>query len=107
MTEKSPHHKVMDKLMDESGTTHSVCDVVIRNLRFRRYLDVIGDFEVKGGHRFDCSSDEFCLENDFLLARHYRYRYDIRIESLLPEATDAYMYGLASALTIAFVSEEP
>lgn len=105
--EKSSYHDAMDKLMDGSGKTYSVCDVVIRNLSLRIYLDVIGDFEVQGGHRFDCSSDEFWIEAGYLCARHYRYRYDIRIESLSPETTDAYMTGLAAALTIAFVSEEP
>jgi hypothetical protein len=107
MMEKSSYYDVLERLITESGTTHSVCDAVISNLRFKVYLDVIGDFEVQGGHRFDCSSEEFWLEDDFLLARHYRYRYDIRIESLLPEATDENLYGLASALTIAFVSEKP
>ncbi|MCD1608647.1 hypothetical protein [Stutzerimonas kunmingensis] len=105
--EKSFYHEAMDKLMDESGKTLSVKDVAIRKIQTIMGIHVIFGFE-EGGLRSDFYlGKDLWISNDFLYAKNHRYKGSIRIESLLPKATDEYIYGLAAALTIAFVSEKP
>jgi len=97
----------MDKLMDGPGKALSVRDVVIRRLQTKMGLRVIFGLEESGLRSDFYIGRNVWISDGFIYAKQDRYRYGIRIESLLPKATDDYMSGLAAALTIAFVSEEP
>jgi len=94
-------------MIDESRKTLSVRDVVIRRLQSKMGLCVIFGLEEDGRRSDFYIGRDVWISDGFVYAKQTRYRYGIRIESLLPKATDEYMYGLATALTIAFVSEEP
>jgi len=104
--EKSSFDEAMDKLMDGSGKARSVCGVVIRRLQTNGLYVILG-LEESGLRSDFYIAKKLWISEGFLYAKHHRYKDSIRIESLLPKATDDYMNGLAAALTIAFVSEKP